>query len=322
MQGLPVFEGGNLLTSWEGGEDAALWRIDDDRIGILTVDFVTPVVDNPAQYGEIAAANALSDVFAMGGTPLIALNVVGFPADCEPMDTLKEILEGGARKIIEARAVLAGGHSIQDQEPKYGLVVFGEVARGKEWRTRGARRGDALLVTKPLGTGIAITAMKAGLLSREEAACATSSMCALNDLRGAKMSGDLLGSIHACTDVTGFGLAGHVLDMLAPDMNLHIYTEKLPLLPGAGNFADMGLIPAGAYANRAHYNKRVSNEAPSEKMQTLANDIIYDPQTSGGLLLAVEWDASAELLEHLRPLFPHACLIGEFSEGEGMLRVI
>ena len=310
------------MTSWEGGEDAALWRIDDERIGILTVDFVTPVVDNPVQYGEIAAANALSDVFAMGGTPLIALNVVGFPADCEPMDTLKGILEGGARKVIEARAMLAGGHSIQDQEPKYGLVVFGEVESGKEWRTRGAKCGDALVITKPLGTGIAITAMKAGLLSREEAACATSSMCALNDLRGAKMSDDLLGSIHACTDVTGFGLAGHVLDMLAPDMNLAIYTEKLPLFPGVGNFADMGLIPAGAYANRGHYGRLVSNEAPSEEMQTLANDIIYDPQTSGGLLLAVEWDASTELQERLRPLFPHTCVIGEFSDGDGTLRVI
>ena len=322
MKDLPVFQGGNLLASWSNGEDAALWRIDDERIGILTVDFITPVVDNPGKFGEIAAANSLSDVFAMGGAPLVALNVVGFPSDCEPMDTLKSILEGGAKKIIEAGAVLAGGHSIQDREPKYGLVVFGEVRSGQEWRTSGARPGDALVITKPLGTGIAVTAMKANLLSREETAYATAIMCGLNDLRTANMGDDLRRNIHACTDVTGFGLAGHALDMIAPDMSLTVYTEKLPLLPGVVGFANMGLIPAGTYANRAHSGKRVSNEAPTEEMRTLANDVIYDPQTSGGLLLAVEWDAAEDILKRLRPIFSHACVIGEFSDGEGQLRVI
>lgn len=311
-----------LLTSWDQGEDAALWTMDEERLGILTVDFITPVVDNPVRYGEIAAANALSDVFAMGGSPLLALNIVCFPTDCEPLDTLGEILQGGAKKVTEAGAVLAGGHSVQDAEPKYGLVVFGEVERGREWKVGGAMEGDALILTKPLGTGIAISAIKAGLMSREDSAYAALMMSALNDIRRAKLGDALTGAIHACTDVTGFGLAGHARDMIPSDLDLTIYTERLPLLPGVRELADMGLIPAGSYSNRAFFGKKVANEAPTDEMRTLANDIAYDPQTSGGLLLAVDWDAADAILYLLKPVFSHATVIGEFAKGSGGLRLI
>lgn len=321
-------QSGRLLASWAHGEDAALWTIDDERIGILTVDFITPVVDDPRKYGEIAAANALSDVFAMGGRPLIALNVVGFPVSCEPIGVLQEILLGGAEKVIEAGAILAGGHSVQDDEPKYGLVVFGEVRRGQEWRVDGARDGDVLILTKPLGTGIAATAIKAGLLRDADAARAIESMALLNDFGARGLSGDLRSSIHACTDVTGFGLAGHALDMLGDvekDLMLTIDAGSLPVLPGVAEMAAMGMVPAGSYANQAHAAPRVRIEAADEGLARLAADVVFDPQTSGGLLLAVSPEAAEELLARLREKFSSAAAIGriERSPGEGRtIRVV
>ncbi len=319
MNGLPPADDDALLASWGGGEDAALWRIDERRLGILTVDFITPVVDDPARFGEIAAANALSDVFAMGGRPLIALNVVGFPTACAPIETLQDILAGGAAKVCEAGALLAGGHSVQDEEPKYGLAVFGEVAVGKEWRVRGAREGDALLLTKPLGTGIAVTAIKAGLFPEEATRTAIESMAALNDIRRADIPDALRANIHACTDVTGFGLAGHALDMLDDGLALTLYGDRLPLLPQVGGMAAMGMIPAGAYANREHTGDRVDCEASGER-QHIA-DVLFDPQTSGGLLLAVARDAAEDLAIRLRGAFPHTTVIGAFTAGDRRIRV-
>lgn len=321
MGTLPVAGADRLLTSWSRGEDAALWRIDDDRIGILTVDFITPVVDDPRRYGEIAAANALSDVFAMGGRPLVALNVVGFPTSCQPIGMLQEILNGGADKVIEAGAVLAGGHSIQDDEPKYGLVVFGEVKKGDEWRVDGAKTGDVLILTKPLGIGIAATAIKAGFFSAEDAAYAAATMAMLNDIAPADLPGDLRAAIHACTDVTGFGLAGHVADMVSQEQDVEIFLHRLPLLPGVREMADMGMLPAGSYANREHSGKRVDILADSPEDRRLAEDMLFDPQTSGGLLLAVAPDAAEEIEKRLRGRFPHAAAIGAFAEGRGRLRI-
>ena len=298
--------------------------IDEGRIGILTVDFITPVVDDPRRFGEIAAANSLSDVFAMGGRPLVALNVVGFPTSCQPIGVLQEILAGGADKVIEAGAVLAGGHSVQDEEPKYGLVVFGEVRNGEEWRVNGAKQGDVLILTKPLGTGIAATAIKAGLFSDDAAAEAVRSMCQLNDLRKTGMSAELLKCIHSCTDVTGFGLAGHALDMVGDDETLTLRAEALPILPGVRDMATMGLIPAGGYSNREHSGGMVSIEIDDGDLKTFASDILFDPQTSGGLLLAVERDAADEMLAVLKGVFPHSALVGEFSarkSGGAKLRV-
>ncbi len=320
MKALPPV-GDRLLTSWSHGEDAALWRIDDERIGILTVDFITPVVDDPGTFGEIAAANALSDVFAMGGRPLIALNLVCFPTSCLPMSVLQEILAGGSSKVTEAGAVLAGGHSVQDEEPKYGLAVFGEVRRGGEWRVEGARDGDILILTKPIGTGIAVTAIKAGFLCEHAVQAAEESMRTLNNPWGADLEGDLLASIHSCTDVTGFGLAGHAFDMLSDQTELTLCLDSVPLLPDVREMASMGMIPAGNYTNREHMKGKVSFESMEKEDLVFASDMIFDPQTSGGLLLAVDREASGEMLAKLRPYFPQAAAIGRFSNGKRCLRV-
>lgn len=322
MKNLPAGQSDRLLASWAHGEDAALWEIDGERVGILTVDFITPVVDDPRKYGEIAAANALSDVFAMGGRPLIALNVVGFPTSCEPISVLQDILLGGADKVIEAGAVLAGGHSVQDDEPKYGLVVFGEVRSGQEWRVDGARDGDVLILTKPLGTGIAATAIKAGLLGEAAAEAAAESMAALNDISAHTMAPELRSAVHACTDVTGFGLAGHALDMLGDEekgLALTINALSLPVLPGAAEMAAMGMVPAGSYANKTHAGPRVRVDIADSARARLASDIIFDPQTSGGLLLAVEAREADALLNRLRRKFPAAAAVGrvEKSQAEG-----
>lgn len=320
LRDLPVLRDERLLASWGRGEDAALWAIDESRTGILTVDFITPVSDDPETYGAIAAANSISDVWAMGGRPIVALNVVGFPTNCEPIDTLRSILHGGAQKAIEAGVMLAGGHSVQDAEPKYGLVVYGEVERGREWRTDGAREGDALILTKPLGTGIAITAIKAGLFSAEDTDAAMRSMSTLNDVRRAA-GDDVLACVRAATDVTGFGLAGHALDMTGPELDLVVRTEALPMLPGVRAAADMGLLPAGAYANRSHSGPRVVCEMDGAA-RTAAEDALFDPQTSGGLLLAVPSASADALLTSLRSAYPSAAVIGEFTRGSGMLRAV
>ncbi len=317
-----------MLASWAHGEDAALWSIDDERIGILTVDFITPVVDDPRKYGEIAAANALSDVFAMGGRPLVALNVVGFPTSCEPIGVLQEIMQGGAEKVIEAGAVLAGGHSVQDDEPKYGLVVFGEVRRGEEWRVDTARGGDVLILTKPIGTGIAATAIKAGLMDAADVAFAVECMATLNDPGISKLPESVRRAIHACTDVTGFGLAGHALDMLgdaAVGMTLSIEAASLPILPGVAEMAAMGMVPAGSYANREHSGAHVRIETKGDRgegFDRLIEDVVFDPQTSGGLLLAVDPGEVDALLFALRRKFPGAVIVGRFEKKPGQGRTI
>lgn len=209
----------------------------------MTIDFITPVVDDPKSFGEIAAANSLSDVYAMGGQPIIALNVVCFPTSCEPITVLQDILNGGASKVCEAGAMLAGGHSVQDEEPKYGLVVFGEVERDKMWQVGTARSGDSLIITKPIGTGIAVTAMKAGLFADADIAAATESMAKLNAVPPI-LSDFIRSKITACTDVTGFGLAGHALDLPAEGVSVEIFMKELPLLNGIKDMANMGLIPS------------------------------------------------------------------------------
>lgn len=308
-----------LLASWNRGEDAALWVIDEKRLGILTIDFITPIVDSPVKFGEIAAANALSDVFAMGGRPMIALNVVCFPTDCEPLSVLQEILQGGANKVIEAKAMLAGGHSVQDEEPKYGLVVFGEVERDKLWPVGGARPGDVLILTKPLGTGIAVTAIKAGLFSEENTFAATEAMAKLNAVPPI-LSDEIREAITSCTDLTGFGLAGHTLDLPAEGVAVEIDFASLPLLPGINDMADMGLIPAGSYTNREHSGKKVFI---SPELGQLAQDIVFDPQTSGGLLMCIPEKFAARLTEELhRGGFSDARQIGRFIEGDMTLKLV
>ena len=283
------------------------------------MDFITPVVDSPEYFGKIAAANSLSDVYAMGGKPLIALNVVCFPTDCEPLDVLKEILNGGAQKAIEAGAMLAGGHSVQDEEPKYGLVVFGEVKKDRMWTVGTAKPGDVLILTKPIGTGIAVTAIKAGLFSDENIDAAVQSMAKLNSIPKV-LSEDICRAVTACTDVTGFGLAGHALDLLSDGASLEIEMESLPILPGIGEMADMGLIPAGAYRNKEHSGSKVINES---RMGIFAEDLIFDPQTSGGLLIAIPSELEEELIKQLHAGgFNWSVKIGDFVEGDNLIKLV
>ena len=285
----------------------------------MTIDFITPVVDDPKKFGEIAAANSLSDVYAMGGRPIIALNVVCFPTSCEPISVLQEILEGGARQVIEARTMLAGGPSVQDEEPKYGLVVFGEVESDEMWTVGSAKEGDSLILTKPIGTGIAVTAIKAGLFSPENIEAAELNMAKLNAVPPL-LPKRLRSAVTSCTDLTGFGLASHALDLASKGTSLTIDCAKIPLLPGISEMAEMGLIPAGAYENRKYAGARVINNSP---LGRFAEDIAFDPQTSGGLLITADRRSAAEILEIVRGNgFERAEIIGSFHAGDERLTLI
>ena len=307
----------DIIATWDGGEDAALWKIDENRIGILTVDLITPVVDDAYTWGQIAAANSLSDVFAMGGRPIIALNIVGFPVKKAPISVLQSILSGGLDKIKEGGAILAGGHSVQDDEPKYGLTVYGEVDIDKKWLTRGAKEGDSLILTKPLGVGVIATAIKADMIEIEESIQeAVRSMTKLNDLPRI-LTSDLWKSIHACTDVTGFGLAGHALDMLTDsELDIEILGDSLPIISGAADLASSGLVPEGAYRNQITYQELVTSSL----------DMLFDAQTSGGLLLAVAPEYVDSLIDLCHKNgFERASVIGQFSHKAGnvnKLRII
>ena len=276
---LPKFTDPMLLVGPETSDDAAVYKINDELAMIHTVDFFPPVVDDPYMYGQIAAANALSDVYAMGGVPKLALNVVAFP-NCLGPEVLEQILRGGADKVMEAGAVLAGGHTINDKEPKYGLCVTGYVHPDKMWKNYGAEAGDILILTKPLGCGILNTAIKAEMASQEEIERVQKIMAKLN-----KYAAEIASkyTIHSCTDVTGFSLAGHSLEMAKGSRKtLVIQSEKLPIIEGVEEYAQMGLIPEGAYRNRDF----AGDEVQSEIKELWMEDLVFDPQTSGGLLLA------------------------------------
>ncbi len=281
LGGLPKFCDPNLLVGTDTSDDAAVYKVSDDLALIQTLDFFTPVADDPYDFGQIAAANALSDVYAMGGVPKTALNIVAFPKNMD-VEILGEILRGGADKVMEAGAVLAGGHTIQDDTPKYGLSVTGFVDPKKFWKNYGAQTGDKLILTKPLGAGIINTAIKADLVSEEARTAVLASMKLLNR-SACEVFREF--EIHACTDITGFGLGGHATEMAAAsDRTIVIDTEKLPLFPDVEMYASMGLIPGGAYRNREYANKTgVKSSAVLWK-----EDVVFDPQTSGGLLAAVQ----------------------------------
>ena len=254
---LPAAKDDRLMVGVETADDAAVYRVSDEVALIQTVDFFPPMVDDPFTFGQIAAANALSDVYAMGGEPRLALNVVAFP-NCLGAEVLGEILAGGASKVKEAGAVLAGGHSINDEEPKYGLCVSGFVKPDRIWKNGGARTGDVLLLTKPLGVGLINTAVKAGMASEEAERKAVESMSCLN-----KLAMEVLREVevHSCTDVTGFGLTGHALETArASGKSLVIQTDKLEVLPDALFYASMGLVPEGTYRNKAFNKKDVRLE--------------------------------------------------------------
>lgn len=309
MGKLPKFSDPMLLVGTETSDDAAVYKINDDLAMIQTVDFFTPVVDDPYLFGQIAAANALSDVYAMGGEPKVALNLAAFP-DCLDIEILGEILKGGADKVIEAGAVLAGGHTISDNEPKYGLCVSGFVNPKLMWKNYGAEAGDVLILTKPLGTGILSTAIKGELAAENEIEAAVKNMTYLNRYARDIAAGF---TIHSCTDITGFGIAGHAMEMAKGSAKtLVLDTGSLPVLKGVQAYTEMGLIPAGAYRNRAYLERDIESQLSGIWLE----DLVYDPQTSGGLLLAVSREDAHELLKKLNTLELPSAMIGKVTEKQ------
>lgn len=275
----------------ETSDDAAVYKLNESTAIINTVDFFTPVVDDPYLFGQIAAANSLSDIYAMGGQPLLALNIVCYP-NCLPPEMLSEILRGGADKVMEAGAIIAGGHTVEDDEPKYGLAVTGLVHPENITTNSSAREGDLLVLTKPLGTGIISTAVKGGLAPKETAEKAVEVMRELNKKAAGVMTA--VGA-SACTDVTGFGLLGHGAEMAeASGVSLEIWAETIPLLPNTMDMAAMGMIPAGAYRNQDYLKDKINFYGKiSSEMQL----ILCDPQTSGGLLISVPEAKLEELMQ-------------------------
>lgn len=280
MCNLPKFSDPNLIVGLETSDDACVYKINDEIAMIQTVDFFTPVVDDPYLFGQIAAANSLSDVYAMGGEPKLALNIIGFP-NCLDPQIMAEILKGGASKVLEAGATLAGGHSIQDDEPKYGLCVTGFIHPSKILKNYGAKEGDVLILTKPLGTGIINTAVKAGLANKEAVDEAINVMTSLN--KEAKEVFDNY-PINSCTDITGFGLIGHSIEMAEnSQVTFELDLNNIPFIPETIEYAQMGLVPGGAYNNRKYFKDKIN----CEKIKEEYLDLLFDPQTSGGLLISV-----------------------------------
>lgn len=317
LRKLPKFSDENLLVGIETNDDGAVYRISEELALIQTLDFFPPMVDDPYAFGQIAAANALSDIYAMGGEPKVALNIVAWP-NCLDPEILGKILAGGADKVKEAGAVLAGGHSIHDDVPKYGLSVTGFVHPQKMFKNCGAMPGDVLILTKPLGTGIVNTAVKAGMASKEAEEKAIQVMTCLN-----KKTKEILEKyeIHSCTDVTGFGLAGHGSEMAdGSHVTFDIFTDKLPIQEEAVEYAKMGLVPEGAYRNRRFLESKVD----AGETEVCIQDIFFDPQTSGGLLVSADRSTGERLMEEFarQGLETEYSMIGTVEErGEKSIRL-
>lgn len=292
-------------------DDAAVYRLDDDRALVATVDFFTPIVDDPYDFGRIAAANALSDVYAMGGRPLFALNLVGFPRDLLGEGLLEEIVRGGGELAREAGIVVVGGHSVDDAEPKFGMAVIGTVHPDRIVRNSTARAGDVLILTKPIGTGVIATAIKRESAPRASVEAAVACMTTLNDGASRAM---LAARAHAATDVTGFGLLGHLRSMArASGVAARISAGAVPLLPGARALAEAGYVPGGTQRN-------LEDVAPdvewSASVDATTRTLLCDAQTSGGLLISIAAERADVLLDSLRAAStPAAVRIGEIVEG-------
>ena len=300
----------NILVGMKTGDDAGVYRLSDDLAVIQTVDFITPIVDDPYTFGQIAAANSLSDVYAMGGRPVTAMNVVCFPVDKQDISVLGDVLRGGLDKVREAGAALVGGHSVSDDELKFGLSVTGIVHPTKIVTKIGARPGDMLVLTKPIGTGIVTTALKGGVYDDDGLSAIISSMTCLNKLACELM---VEASAHACTDITGFGLLGHASGMIADSrLGMEINLPSIPVFPQAREYAAMGLVPGGTRRNRDFYLGSVESAA---EMDDIMLDILFDPQTSGGLLIAVPGDKAEELVKKMHNSnISDAAIIGRITD--------
>ena len=314
LDGIRVHSDPNLLVGFDKSDDASVYKVTDELALVQTVDFFPPIDDDPYTFGQIAATNALSDVYAMGGEPKLALNIMAVP-DCLPKEAVHALLRGGYDKVYEAGAIITGGHSILDDEPKYGLAVTGFVHPDRLLTNSGAKPGDVLFLTKPLGVGILTTDAKAELLEPEELRRVTALMTTLN--KGAR---DVMVKyrVHACTDVTGFGLLGHGLEMAqGSDTELHLQTAGLDFLPRALDFAGMGILPAGMYRNRSF----AADFVEPGQVPLAVQDAMYDPQTSGGLLIAVHPDDADAMYAELRTAVPSAQRVGTVEAYRGGGRI-
>jgi selenide,water dikinase len=301
----------NVLVGLDRADDAGVYKISDDLALIQTVDFFTPIVDDPYWFGQIAAANALSDVYAMGGTPKTAMNLVAFPIKEMDISILRRIIQGGVDKLTEAGVVLVGGHSVEDKELKYGLSVTGFVHPQRVLIKKNLQAGDRLVLTKPIGTGIVNTAIKAGMVSAELTARVTNLMAALNRTAAEVMARF---EVHACTDVTGFGLLGHLAEMVSgASKGVRVYARSVPVIPEALEYASMGLIPAGAYKNKEFREAMVVIEPEVDRAR---QDLLFDPQTSGGLLIGVNGAQAVDLVKALKDAgIGEAAEVGEVLAG-------
>ena len=315
LEGLQVHRDPNLLVGFDRSDDASVYRLSDELALVQTVDFFPPIADDPYLFGQIAAANALSDVYAMGGEPKLALNLMCVPRDM-PDEAVHRMLRGGYDKVYEAGCLITGGHSIFDDEPKYGLAVTGFVRPDRVLTNSGARPGDVLLLTKPLGVGVLSTAHKGGMASEEGMALAYRLMTTLN-----KTARDVLVKyrVHACTDVTGFSLLGHLLEMAqGSGVRAVVHADRVDVIPEALELARLGVLPEGMYRNRSFAAPWVDpGEVPLHRQ-----DVLYDPQTAGGLLAAVDPDDAEAAWEELRDCVPSAQRIGEMAEWTGGARIL
>ena len=300
LEGFRTHSDPRLLVGFDKSDDASVYYLDENTALVQTTDFFPPIVDDPFLYGQIAAANAISDVYAMGGEPKLALNIMCIP-ETMTADTVQELLRGGYDKAYEAGVIITGGHTIHGAEPIYGLAVSGFVHPGRILTNSGAKPGDVLILTKPLGVGVLTTAAKAGLVSGDVMERIYRQMATLN-----KAARDIMVKyrVHSCTDVTGFALLGHSFDIRAKDVPFH---------PEAWELADMGFLPAGAYRNRDYAEAGVTvRNGVSRTMQ----DLLYDPQTSGGLLMAVDTADVDACLRELQDAIPNAAAVGYVTERE------
>ena len=302
----------DLLAGLTSPDDAAVWRLDEDRALVLTTDFFTPVVDDPFDYGRIAAANSLSDIYAMGGTPFLALNIAALPPDLDPAIS-REIFRGGAVIAKEAGAVIAGGHSIQDKEPKYGMVVAGLVDPRKMFTKGRAIVGDRLYLTKPLGFGTITTALKRQVVREEDLAEAVSWMVRLN--RDASQAGSACG-VRAATDITGYSFLGHAIEVAnSSGVGLHVRFDQIPVLQSALTYASQYIFPGGAYDNRLHFQQYVQYERELREDQQM---LLFDPQTSGGLLMVLPVERCADFEFSMKEKDAPCWQVGEVITGSGI----
>ena len=300
-----------MIVGLKLADDAGVYKITDEIALVQTVDYFTPVADDPFVFGQIAAANALSDVYAMGGVPKTAMNIVCFPSKTMDLLILRKIIEGGLSKIKEAGVVLVGGHSVESKEIKYGLSVTGFVHPDRIFTKKNIKNGDSLILTKPIGSGIINTAVKGGIATEEDIKIVTELMATLN-----KAAADVMNrfNVHACTDITGFGLIGHMSEMInETESGFEISASAVPVIPGAEYYAQTGFLPAGAYKNREFY-KNVVEFMPD--VDSIFSDICFDPQTSGGLLISIDQnEADIFLADLIKNGVEMAAIIGKVTDS-------